>query len=158
MNFAKCDCGTLLSDSNVYTHYKIIHKLQNGLITEAVRRLEFRPMSEINRNGNNGNNNNISSTGTISTTTNNGEDFYQKRQEYWERREKIIDERWKETKKWQQEIISCLAGLRDIVKGVTELNNNNNTNSSNNHGHYNNTKNQNHKHNNGKEKNKESKA
>jgi hypothetical protein len=38
-------------------HNKIIHKLQNGLITEAVKHLEFKPLSEINRNGNGRSNN-----------------------------------------------------------------------------------------------------
>jgi signal recognition particle subunit SEC65 len=62
MKFAKCEYGTLLSDSNLYTHYKIVHKLKNSQITEAARHLEFKPI-------NNSNNNNPNPKTTPSTTT-----------------------------------------------------------------------------------------
>ena len=79
------------------------------MITDAVKHLQFKPINEINGNGN-GNNNGI----YLSTNTSN-EDFYQKRQEYWERREKVLDERWEETRKWQQEVLSLLKNLGKLT-------------------------------------------
>ena len=119
MKFAKCEYGTLLSDWNLYTHYKIIHKLKNSQITEAARHLEFKPINNSNNNNPNPNNNPINNNngGNSSTSTNTtsvNEEFYQKRQEYWDKREKIIVERWEETKKWEQDRLSCIRLLREI--------------------------------------------
>jgi hypothetical protein len=84
MKFAKCEYGTLLSDSNLYTHYKIVHKLKNSQITEAARHLEFKPINNSNNdnpnpNNNPINNNNGGNSSTSTNTTSVNEEFYQKR-------------------------------------------------------------------------------
>ena len=42
-----------------------------------------------------------------------------------DRREKLIDARWKETKKWQQDMLECLRVLRKITN-TREFSNGNN--------------------------------
>jgi hypothetical protein len=92
------------------------------IITEATKHLDFKPINSVNNIG--------------ATTTNSNDESYQKRQKYWNRMDNILDERWEQTKKWQQDMLECLRVLRKITKTTDEFNKNNNYkngNNSNNH-------------------------
>lgn len=47
---------------------------------------------------------------------NSNSEFQKKRQDYWEQREKTIDERWKETKLWQDRVLQLLTEQTQVIQ------------------------------------------
>ena len=105
----------------MYGHFKTIHGITNREIIDAAKLLDFNTdnfpaeqelgediRQELVEQAS-------KAVDKIVTNVPKKEEFYQERQKYWDKREKVIDERWEETKKWQQEVLDELRYISNVL-------------------------------------------